>query len=112
MTYEAQRIAIAEACGWKIATPPDYEDGALMGHIDFDIKTPMLWDKVPDYLNDLNAIHKAEQIIPDGKWKGYVNALRNEFLEITNGSTALGAYQATATQRAEAFLRTLNLWTP
>lgn len=52
MNPEAQRIAIAKACGWT--------------HIVFDRgwKSTDLGDfqaKIPDYLNDLNTMHEAEK---------------------------------------------------
>lgn len=64
--------------------------------------------KIPDYLGDLNAMHKAEKCLytkhPD-LWSDYIVAV-----EMITGS--LSALHATAPQRAEAFLRTLNLWKP
>ena len=59
---------------------------------------------LPDYLNDLNAMHKAEinYIIPNGLWDHYVTHLRNL---MKDGKRFWG--QATAEQRAEAFLRTI-----
>ena len=55
MTPEAQRIAIAEACGWSYEKNETYApDGAFW------------WSKnpeFPDYLNDLNAMHEAENTL-------------------------------------------------
>lgn len=57
MTPEAQRIAIAEACGFSRA--PEYDD---------TINVEKAWrcdgrlryeSDLPDYLNDLNAMHEA-----------------------------------------------------
>lgn len=56
MTPEEKEIAIATLCGWTIADPPDYEDGALMGHHPVPDSTFLGWDMVPDYLNSLDAI--------------------------------------------------------
>lgn len=73
--------------------------------------------RLPDYLNDLNAMHEAEKVLGD-KWMPYASKL----LEITtgcgpnmplgflNGGTLCAAVHATAAQRAEAFLKALNLW--
>jgi hypothetical protein len=91
MTPEAQRIAIAEACGtmkWSYALP-----------------TKTIACTVPDYLNDLNAMHAAEKVI--GPIKGI------EFCCHLNDMGMSGEWEiltATAAQRAEAFLRTLSLW--
>jgi hypothetical protein len=93
MTPEAQRIAIAEACGtmkWSYALP---------------IK--IIACTVPDYLNDLNAMHEAERTCIIGKeeleeryWLALYDVCK----------TTRWPFDATAAQRAEAFLRTLNLW--
>lgn len=64
MKPEAQRIAIAEACGW--VTDCGYEnslkDNVFYGSCpDQNIK----WQKCPDYLNDLNAMHEAEKVLDE-----------------------------------------------
>ena len=110
MTPEAQRIAIAEACGWKRRADLDYM------HVD---EWRKIWERdgylthnLPDYLNDLNAMHKAEGVLTDSAaCLGYEFLLR-EITERDQGpSHWMGlASHATAAQRAEAFLRTLNLW--
>jgi hypothetical protein len=121
MTPEAMRIAIAEACGWKQRKPvtTEYHKWARPGQSDF------IWsdDFIPDYLSDLNAIHEAEKVLIE---KGGMEcASRYRFGEIlfemiggsygpdgeneSSDSNFLLAH-ATAAQRAEAFLRTLNLW--
>jgi len=93
MNPEAQRIKIAEACGWFFMDDSwHYPNGAKA------IATP-------DYLNDLNAMQEAENVLTNEQWWLFV-----EFLtEIRGGGVAL-CISATAAQRAEAFLKTLNLW--
>lgn len=64
---------------------------------------------LPDYLNDLNAMHEAVETLrnlPGSEWFDFQQILKEEC-----GST-MNCIQATAAQRAEAFLRTLNLWKP
>jgi hypothetical protein len=68
---------------------------------------------LPDYLNDLNAMHEAEKVMPYGKLGDYLNRL----VELTGycdtktwTKANFDLNTATAAQRAEAFLRTLNLW--
>lgn len=114
MKPEEQCEAIAEACGWRSFsyavingirkdektwlsgeeltlgfTPDDMPSGTYAGRY------------VPDYINDLNAMHEVEKVIPRDKIKKYT-------------STLIGlsgrAWNADAPQRAEAFLRCLNLW--
>ena len=99
MTPEAQRIAIAEACGHG-----DYST-QMNGWHNNQIHG------LPDYLNDLNAMHEAEKVLPDGNtyW---------EFIRILDDIVKHGPHtdyvadraSATAAQRAEAFLRTIGKW--
>lgn len=97
MTPEAQRIAIAEACGWKHIGTAKYLP--LYGWIKVG---PLL--EIPDYPNDLNAMHEAEATLT--RETNYYHQL----LIRMNNYDGLATVRATAAQRAEAFLRTLNLW--
>lgn len=102
MKPELQRIAIAEAVGWteiKERSNPYYE---------------MTGDKpaghhgnshVPDYLNDLNAMHEAEKCLTAIQKLKY----EQELLKICAGCYSR-AIVATAAQRAEAFLRAIGKW--
>ncbi len=84
MNKEKQRIAIAEACG-------EDSDSIVRGLI-------------PDYLNDLNAMHEAETVlILDCVWATYLDKLSVVVAEKS-------LVNATAAQRARAFLETLGLW--
>lgn len=101
MSPEQQRIKIAEAVGWT-PTPTGWwtmhPSGIPTGEY------PAFTDP-PDYLKDLNAMHEAEKVLVGrNNWElcDYVHKLH----ATTNGWPAF----ATAAQRAEAFLRTLNLW--
>lgn len=100
MNIEKQRIAIAEACGFVSKD----KWGSLY-------KTPRgILRDCPDYLNDLNAMHEAEKILirpslyAKGGWGMYLRHLSI----VTDEQHPI---DATAAQRAEAFLKTLNLWT-
>jgi len=108
MTPEQQRIAIAEACGFT----KDW---------DFKRAQPCRgWcaESLPDYLNDLNAMHEAESVMDfhhDQRWiENLVQiGLRESALTLdrTDGwDWALVCARSTAAQRAEAFLKTLNIW--
>jgi hypothetical protein len=92
MTPEQQRIAIAEACGWE-PTPE--------GHFHPDNPTGQT---PPNYLNDLNAMHEAEKVLTSEQVTSYVDSL-----ESMNERWSTPAF-ATASQRAEAFLRTIGKW--
>jgi hypothetical protein len=115
MNKELQRIAIAKACGWVFpkgngANGPFVirPNGDHLWHDDnpVGVERALLWNYIPEYTSDLNAMHEAEVVI------------------IKLGYTAIRTYEdllqkqianiifATAAQRAEAFLRALNLWEP
>ncbi len=98
MKPEKQRIAIAEACGFKCSEYSD-ELGQLVAEF------------TPDYLNDLNAMHQAEMVLSRGE---HYNQTGGFGLYVQNldfvrcGRKHL--IEATAAERAEAFLRTIGKW--
>jgi hypothetical protein len=96
VTPEAQRIAIAGACGWR-------KDKRGLGWLNPSGE----YSEPPDYLNDLNAMHEAEKRMPASCWTRYCQHLAR----LGKGSVRFVSVHSTAAQRAEAFLRTLNLWT-
>lgn len=115
MTSTQQRIAIAEACGWKDCDINSYQRPPLLlgdepMRREGKIISYLVDQRIPDYLNDLNAMHEAEKMLtetPVGwsvKWFDYLTHL-GRFR-----GTAMVAH-ATAAERSEAFLKTLNLWT-
>jgi len=126
MTPEQQRIAIAEACGWKMHDHPDClakKEGWVSRDWETWVMNPsgilVFKHDIPDYLNDLNAMHEAEKVLDDGAlWKAYLNRLWDvvcpQFQQMNGLNAAVGLLlvHATAAQRAEAFLRTLNLFHP
>lgn len=119
MKPEEQRIAIAKACGFTIEsdgithclTPCDFS-----GNYNPEAK---LLKKVPDYLNDLNAMHEAEKVLWDtGKAMAFTNQLVGTVCSSqgfrwdkgTPDDHLMYLSHATAAQRAEAFLHTLGKW--
>jgi len=103
MSPEAQRIAIAEACGWtKIS---DWKAAGINGQHPTEPWTEV----IPDYLNDLNAMHEAEKFLRKPIFKSDSDSIiadrMHQYVEL------LGyAVDATAAQRAEAYLRTIGKW--
>jgi hypothetical protein len=89
MSEEEINIAIAEACGWKTG----YRD-------------PEAWHPLPDFLHDLNAMHEAEKVLDYNQMNRYQNIELSRFVH--TGTTWICS--ATASQRAEAFLRTIGKW--
>lgn len=108
MTPEKQRATIAEACGWKCSTDVKEEDKihAIMCWI-APKADPWQTCQLPDYLNSLDDMHKAEkEIIARNKMNGF-NGYENTLCGIIDNGNCV---HATASQKAEAFLKTLDLW--
>jgi hypothetical protein len=123
MKTEAQRIAIAEACGWKFvkddAKKYDYVENPQGGQCNREYAMKNVGPLcVPDYLNDLNAMHEAEKVLTLEQTKVYTLELfmilerSGDLRSVTQSQNYLFAYEwhATAAQRAEAFLRTIGKW--
>lgn len=130
MTPEAQRIAIATACGWQCVHLESYSDGS--GNFDYGPRgmppKHNLRRELPDYLSDLNAMHEAEKVLTEvqqvrfvfellrwrwvgdclwsDKYEGWSEELKKFPLRWYVATTT-----ATAAQRAEAFLRVIGKWT-
>jgi hypothetical protein len=102
MNKELQRIKIAEACGWTDFNSAKHEGAIQYGRKPLSCSNS--WE-VPDYLKDLNAMHEAEKIFADDdSFREYESKL-DKVVPMSERWIF-----ATAAQRAEAFLRTLNLW--
>ena len=86
MTPEQQRIAIAESCRRL----------KVHGHSVAGI---------PNYLNDLNAMHDAEKVL-----KGGMRSKYDAELTLICSRDYNFIWESTASQRAEAFLRTIGKW--
>ena len=103
MSDEQINIAIAEACGWRHIA---FNRGWINAG---DGETQCV---IPDYCNDLNAMHEAEKVLNDEQWPEYRAELRNVVL---GGIRMVSQWckadlHATARQRAEAFLKTIGKW--
>lgn len=110
MTKQKQRIAIAEACGWTFTKYPDNTIWPTNPKGKFGIDTAGNTIEYPNYLHDLNAMHEAENIFwevdsTEDLWNVYTMHLNKICKRDSNCSI-----RATATQRAEAFLRTIGKW--
>lgn len=103
MTPEQQRIAIAEICGWKeIRQHPKTRVWFAIPPPDRKPQHDVL---LPDYLFDLNAMHEAEMWLREtypAKFAKYLFQLR----KIAHPEPEC----ATVAQRAETWLKAINLW--
>ncbi len=106
MNPEAQRIAIAEVCGWQLKSHEDARYAYLKppGRLSVTFKRNVAISALPDHLASLDAMHIAEKVLTGKQHSEY----RGKLVEIC-GSLA-DALCATAAQRAEAFLRVLGKW--
>jgi hypothetical protein len=118
MTPEQIRIAIAESLGWQFhgndARHPDWTGGVY----------EPLSEVVPNWPEDLNAVHELEQYLGSGECERYAHALITVISEQAVKSFGpearlavegnFGKYWmmafATAPQRCEAYLRVKGLW--
>ena len=107
MTQEQKRIKIAEVCNPWNST--NREGSKYTSWADYVNRVCGAIDELPDYFNDLNAMHEAEKVLTNGQMGAYAYVL----LETTDfrKKPCVWTFHATAAQRAEAFGRTLGLWT-
>lgn len=98
MTPEAQRIAIAQVCGFTSEAWTKLPTGMMFA------------DTVPDYRNDLNAIHETEKKLTLQQREFYWSYLARITEKGRMGHDAWLTTTATAAQRAEAFLKTIGKW--
>ncbi len=120
MTKEQINIAIAEAQGFRERgggpfgiyydkedddrywVSPEYIEGFKPPWTDFD---GTVYYPLPDYCNDLNAMHEVELSLTTQKFETFWIKLASMHPE-----EARYAVSATAAQRAEAYLRTIGKW--
>jgi hypothetical protein len=113
MKPEAQRIAIAEFCGWTGITRT--KGGSLNPNLlwwGYEPKTKANM-AVPDYLNDLNAIVDAtSRLSSNPQWVvDFLNNLRTIVGAQTQRKVSdFLLLHSTCAQRAEALLRTIGKW--
>lgn len=123
MTPEKQRVAIAEVCGWSDIHPRTRKGNRDPNGVRNYGYHPMMceWDtmgkaytQIPNYLNDLNAMAEAEKVLKNDElaYQDHLAAI------VESGDASTYWWEAchyrhrlitaTAAQRAEAFLRTIN----
>ncbi len=110
MTDERINQRIAEVCGWRDLTI----EGGSGFYKGFDNGAELRPD-LPDYVNDLNAMHEAEKVLDIKQVELFADIMYNLCVEgkVTTPNRLgwrFALLNATARQRAEAFLRTLGKW--
>lgn len=119
MDDQELNIAIAETCGWQILVSNPYEwvvinpEGLDVG---WSSTCEPIATSIPDYCNDLNAMHEAEVQLARGRQLDYAEALMDAVQAYPIGVVPdwnqaryalVAVAHATARQRAEAFYRIL-----
>ena len=117
MNNTKQRMTIAEAHGWRnVGQGVGPNCDLFLGEKpcrdrDGVINAYRVDERVPDYLNDLNAIHDILVTLTEPQQRNCLNHIA-EIVGRRDGYIApsFAALRASAPEWAEAFLRTLNLW--
>ena len=116
MSPEKQRIAIATACGWTKFNSATHKWAILYGQPPNACSNS--WE-LPHFLNDLNAMHAAEKVLTYEQkeqfvfWMNHIHPSADIHHSDTQKDFRLEVFSlvhSPASQRAEAFLRTLGLW--
>lgn len=119
MSKDKQRIIIAEACGatWQTVEWNEKQTQVLsftrlgpkpsLGPHRWDLNDgrSLAFD-IPDYPNDLNAMREAEEFLKQNDWSKFCEM--NEILACKVLKPNEHIFHATAEQRAEAFIRTIE----
>jgi hypothetical protein len=119
MTTDQQRVAIAEACGWRCNGHPNQLAATVGWEFAYQfVLTPegklVTHNSIPDYIGDLNAMHEAEKVLTQDQMIDYsrhVGKLVTSHLPASRAAWMdFKLINSTAAQRAEAFLRTIGKW--
>ena len=116
MNKRAINKAIAEFLGWKeldfhldgkriLGDRPTFSNGKIISYT--------VDQYVPDYCNDLNLIHEIEKTLDDDQWLEYMLNLQDVLQRDPNRGKWIVCQdnmQATASQLAKAFVKTIGKW--
>lgn len=122
MNTEKQRIAIAGFCGFYDFKTKTVLDGETfpIAKLKEGFKHPFDWEpwvdgcySIPNYPNDLNAMHEAEKCLNQKQTFSY-----NQLLEMMAAKNSIKdkypssgyKYHLTVNEKSEAFLRTIGKW--
>lgn len=103
MKPEKQRTAIAQSCGWC-------KEVGVTGIQRWRNHRGELCDYLPDYCEDLNAMHEAERTLAESLQGKYLDNLYSVCNSDSMYNDKWKMNRAIASQRAEAFLKTIGEW--
>jgi len=110
MTQEEQQREILKAVGWEragdmqVAPGLSYPAYKLRGTDD----EPRI--SLPNFINDLNAWYDVEQSMDPFVRINYLKTL-STIVPVIQGAGEMSVALASSEQKAEAYLKALNLWT-
>jgi hypothetical protein len=111
MNDDQIRIAIAEWCGWHFT---ENGDPYKLNSTNRPVYFTKGMEAVPDYPNDLNAVHEAEGRLTDfTEMQTYLRKLKNIVAQSHEWEDLMCCWcitHATARQRCEALLKTIGKW--
>ena len=109
MSEEEINIAIAEACGWRLFSQFKNLWASPRSVVEYDCDAYPL----PNYLNDLNAMREAEELLDDDQWLDYMLNLQDVLQRHPDRGKWVVCQEnmhSTAAQRAKAFVKTIGKW--
>lgn len=121
MTPEQINVAIAKACGWTAIKNCNTSVGGYCarspdGEIDYTnlggSEDAAILISCPNYYGDLNAIRSVVRTLPGEQTVSYVKELRLIIERADDLRTVhwFAVVEASAAQRAEAYLKTIGKW--
>lgn len=120
MTKEQKRIKLAEAGGLKVIDVPFIPSQTKAAGCVFTDAARTEWRKcypnscgvygVPDYFNDLNAVHELEKVLTEEQRRSYCDFTYDIACRIQKETGKWNWISLPAAQRAEAIGLTLKLW--
>ena len=100
-------FVIAEACGWIKFWQPDNTWYDTTGHWEWHRGEANI-RRVPNYYRDLNACADMEKCLKQQERGEYMDRISE--ISGLSGDMGWGCQTATATERCEAFLKTIGKW--
>ena len=112
MTDKQINQRIAEACGWTEIQDCVWRHHKPWGYPPLKAgQGGNAFKMLPDYCNDLNAMHLAEKVLTPKEEGVYFFTLKHLVGDLIWHRDTCRNYRATARQRAEAFLCALGKYT-
>ena len=116
LSQQEKRTRILIAIGWSLVNIYQWDEAnpSIRLPKQFHVDKCGVIHNAPDVFSDLNAMHEAEKWLDDDQRMSFMLTLADIACSFTIGKVTWTVVDkmlaATASQRAEAFGLTLNLW--